>query len=166
MSWVTEIKENAHYRIAESRRMLDICLRHIDDQQLWERPNQHSNSVGNQLLHIRGNMMQYIWTTLGGNPDIRQRNQEFEASKGTRSDLWQALEESLDQCMAVIEASTADQLLKVYPVQAFQLSGIGLIIHAVEHLSYHTGQVAFWVKSRTDKPLGFYEGVDLNQKHQ
>jgi uncharacterized damage-inducible protein DinB len=48
-------------------------------------------------------------------------------------------------------------------VQGFNLTGIGAVLHAVEHFSYHVGQVAFWVKQLTNSDLGFYDQQDLNQ---
>jgi len=53
----------------------------------------------------------------------------------------------------------------VRSVQGFSFSGVGVIIHAVEHYSYHTGQIAFWVKQLKEKDLGFYNGTDLNIKN-
>jgi uncharacterized damage-inducible protein DinB len=40
-----------------------------------------------------------------------------------------------------------------------------VVLHVVEHFSYHTGQIAFWVKQLTDHQLGFYANVDLNQQN-
>ncbi|MGB0376665.1 MAG: DinB family protein [Flavobacteriaceae bacterium] len=165
MSWIKEFKKNADYRLNESWRMLQIAFEQVEEDWLWERPNGVSNSLGNQLLHMEGNMCQYLWATLGGHPDKRQRDQEFSATQGELKPLWKALEETLKKSKAVIAAASEDDLLKNYSVQAYDLSGIGLIVHAVEHFSYHTGQVAFWVKLRKAQPLGFYKGVNLNQKH-
>jgi uncharacterized damage-inducible protein DinB len=53
---------------------------------------------------------------------------------------------------------------RVRPVQAFQASGISIFVHVTEHLSYHTGQIAFWTKQLKDKGLGFYAGMDLNRR--
>ena len=50
-------------------------------------------------------------------------------------------------------------------MQGFELSGVGVVMHAVEHFSYHTGQIAFWVKQLTQEDLGFYDGMNLNTKN-
>ena len=60
---------------------------------------------------------------------------------------------------------TPNQLVKMRSVQGFSFSGVGIILHAVEHYSYHTGQIAFWVKQLKNKDLGFYDGIDLNKKN-
>ena len=65
-----------------------------------------------------------------------------------------------------IHNATALQYETVREVQGFQLSGVGVVLHAVEHFSYHTGQIAFWVKQMTQEELGFYEGIDLTQNNK
>jgi uncharacterized damage-inducible protein DinB len=50
-------------------------------------------------------------------------------------------------------------------VQVYELTGVGIIIHVTEHLSYHTGQIATLTKLLLEKDLGFYAGLNLNQKH-
>ena len=55
-----------------------------------------------------------------------------------------------------------ENLLKIRKVQVYKLSGIGCLIHAVEHFSYHTGQIALLTKNITNMDLGFYDGIDLN----
>ena len=67
--------------------------------------------------------------------------------------------------MVTIRNLSEEDLLKVRSVQGFEHSGTGIIIHVVEHYSYHTGQIAFWTKLLKDKDLGFYAGHDLNKKN-
>ena len=166
MSWEVELKKNARYRLEECWRMLELSFQDLDPELLWKRPNSRSNSLGNQLLHMRGNLGQYIWSTLGQHPDVRDREAEFSAQEGDFETLWKELQQTLTKSLAVIEQASSSQLLATYHVQAYQLSGIGLILHAVEHFSYHTGQVAFWIKNLTNRPLDFYKDIDLNQKHR
>lgn len=64
----------------------------------------------------------------------------------------------------MIQNISDEELLRVRAVQAYEFSGAGNIIHVVEHYSYHTGQIAFWTKLLKNKDLGFFAGVDLNQK--
>ena len=51
-------------------------------------------------------------------------------------------------------------------VQGFNFSGIGILVHVVEHLSYHTGQIAFYTKQLKNEQLGFYGDIDLNVKNE
>ena len=163
MNWIVSVKENATYRIQESVRMIEKSLAQLNDDETWEKPNSQLNSMANLLLHLSGNIRQYIISSLGERPDIRQRDQEFsQAQDQTKSALLKEFKTTIEEATAVIGNCREDQLLKKREVQGFELDGLGIIIHVVEHLSYHTGQIAFWVKYRKEKDLGFYEGQDLN----
>ena len=158
----SELIENATYRIDESTRMIKKTFGELSEDDIWRKPNRASNSIGNLILHICGNMTQYVIASLGEKPDTRNREAEFSTVEGfTKHELLQRLITTMDTAKITIENTTSEQFLKVRPIQAFKFSGIGLVIHAVEHYSYHTGQIAFWTKVLKDKDLGFYEGLDL-----
>ena len=160
---IDQLKSSCIYRIEEGSRMLDRCLLEFDDTSIWERPNPATNSVANLLLHLEGNMRQYVLSSLGGNPDTRRREREFEVDGGyTKSELTAGFYQALDQVKTTIKTVGASELLREREVQGFTLSGIGILVHVVEHYSYHIGQIALWTKIRTDRDLGFYEGMDLN----
>ena len=166
-SFSNAFKESCCFRISESQRMIAKALNVLPSETLWVRPNDNSNSVGNQLLHLKGNVTQYILSSLGNTPDQRQRDLEFDTQGGLDvTTLWQALDDTLNAAKKVIKNCPEERLLATHSVQGFSLTGIDIAIHAVEHLSYHTGQIAFWVKQQTQQPLGFYDGMDLNLKNQ
>ena len=165
-SVAAEIKTAALYRMDESSRMIAISLKDLSDAEIWERPNAISNSIGNQLLHLCGNITQYAISSLGETVDTRDRNAEFAALNGlSKAQLLAKLESTVSKAKEVIQECSTDNLIKLRKVQGFDLTGIGIIVHVVEHYSYHTGQIAFWVKQLKNKPLGFYEGIDLNEKN-
>lgn len=158
----SELIENAIYRIEESTRMIKITFGDLSEDDIWRKPNHASNSIGNLILHICGNMTQYVIASLGEKPDIRNRDAEFSTVEGfTKDELLQQLITTMNTAKTTIENTTSEQFLKVRPIQAFNFSGVGLVVHAVEHYSYHTGQIAFWTKVLKDKDLGFYDGLDL-----
>ena len=164
---MSEFLENSVYRLDENTRLNKISLESIEESNIWQKPNDSSNSIGNQIIHICGNMTQYIIASLGGQGDLRNRDAEFSITDGfTGSELIQKLEDTVDQAKYVLNNCSKSQLLKRYMVQGFELSGIGIVIHAVEHYSYHTGQIAFWTKLLVNKDLGFYDGRDLNIKNK
>ncbi|MEA1785307.1 DinB family protein [Arenibacter sp. GZD96] len=161
-----EIKSAALYRMDESSRMIAIALKDLSDAKIWERPNGISNSIGNQLLHLCGNITQYAISSLGETLDTRDRDAEFTTVNGlSKAELLAKLEATVSKAKEVIENCSMDNLIRLRKVQGFELTGIGIIMHVVEHYSYHTGQIAFWVKQAKNKPLGFYEGTDLNNKN-
>ena len=157
-----EFIENSIYRLDESTRMITKSFAELSEADIWRKPNHSSNSIGNLILHLCGNMRQYAIASLGEKPDTRMRNEEFAAEGGfSKLELLAKLTETVETAKATILNATTEQLTKKRIVQSFNLSGIGVIIHVVEHYSYHTGQIAFWTKLLKDKDLGFYEGVDL-----
>ena len=164
---VEELVKNALYRMDESTRMIKKSLIDVSDEEVWQKPNEFLNSIGNLLLHLCGNITQYVISSLGETEDKRIRDVEFSSLGGlTKDELLKKLEDVVDTAKRVIFDSTPSQLVKIRSVQGFSFSGVGIILHAVEHYSYHTGQIAFWVKQLKNKDLGFYDGLDLNKKNK
>lgn len=162
MNWTEDFKDNSIYRIDESTRMIEIAFAKASETQIWKRPNKNSNSIGNLILHLCGNMTQYVIASLGEQEDKRKRDEEFETTNGlSKAELLSKLKKTVANVKSTIENASETQLLKKRSVQGFSFSGMGCVIHAVEHYSYHTGQIAFWAKQLTDQQLGFYDGMDL-----
>ncbi|MFK7813479.1 MAG: DinB family protein [Maribacter sp.] len=162
-----ELVKNALYRMDESTRMIQKSLAEISEEELWLKPNESLNSIANLILHLCGNITQYIISSLGETDDVRNRDSEFSTTIGlSKSDVFKKLEDTVDTAKRVIFDTNLDQLLKIRSVQGFSFSGVGVIMHAVEHYSYHTGQIAFWVKQLKNKDLGFYDGIDLKIKNK
>jgi len=155
------------FRMDESTHRIRLCLEALPEVAIWRRPNASSNSIGNLMLHLCGNIGQYAVSALGGKADLRQRDAEFAATAGPgKLELLERLTDTVEEAKACMQLLDASELLRVRRVQGFQLSGMGIIIHVTEHYSYHTGQIAFWTKFLQDRDLGFYAGMDLNVKNE
>jgi uncharacterized damage-inducible protein DinB len=151
--------------IEENTQKIKTCLAEFDDTSIWKRPNQASNSVGNIVLHLCGNITQYILSSLGGQDDKRERDKEFAAQDGfTKQALLAKLDQTISTALKVISDIKEDELLRVRPVQVYQRSGVSIIFHVAEHYSYHTGQIIFWTKLLRDKDLGFYAHLNPVKK--
>jgi uncharacterized damage-inducible protein DinB len=165
-AFAKEFIEQSIYRIEESTHRIIKCLQEIDETDLWKSPNPNSNSIGNLILHLCGNIRQYAISALGEIKDIRERDKEFSTKTGlTKSELLNELTNTISEAAGIIKNVDENRLTKIYSVQGFNLSGIGIIIHVTEHYSYHTGQIAFWTKQIRNKDLGFYANIDLNVKN-
>ena len=137
------------------------CLTLLDDAEIWWRPNQHSNSIGNLILHLSGNVQQWIVSGLGGAPDERRRDGEFKARSGmTRSELLGQLDTTLQEAVTTLQRLELDSLGRTFQVQAYEVTGLQAIFHVVEHFSYHTGQILFITKQLAEVDLGFYAELD------
>jgi uncharacterized damage-inducible protein DinB len=163
---VSEFIEQSNMRIQESLDKITACLAGLSGDEIWQRPNENSNSVGNLVLHLCGNIRQYIISSLGNTPDKRDRDAEFAAAGGVdKSRLLEQLTATISQAKDIIANASPDELLRVRQVQGFKHSGVAIIIHVTEHLSYHTGQIIFWTKLLKNKDLGFYRHIDLNVRN-
>ena len=165
-AFIAEFKGQARLRMRESLDKIQECLKLLDDTSFWYRPNAHSNSTGNLLMHLSGNIRQYMLSGLGGEPDTRQRDLEFQVPPGgdrtaVTSEFFQVAARALE----ILSETSGEQLLQPKRVQGFELTGLGIILHVAEHLSYHTGQIAYLTKMQMDRDLGFYKGQDLNAKN-
>lgn len=137
------------------------CLDELPDEDLWWRPNGASNSVGNLLLHLAGNIRQWVVSGIGGEPDIRERDEEFSSDGGARAeDLRAHLEATLDEVDRVLESLDTDRLGDRFTVQGMDVTVLEALYHAVEHFSMHTGQIIYVTKLRSGFDLGFYDVED------
>jgi len=162
-----EFKEQIIYRLDESLRMITISFDQLSEDDIWKRFNESSNSVGNLILHLCGNITQYAIASMGNKEDKRDRDSEFEATEGyAKDELLKKFMTTVFETKKVLSDSSISELMRKREVQGFTFSGIGIAIHVAEHLSYHTGQIAFWTKQLKNKDLGFYDGMDLNMKNK
>ncbi len=161
-----ELIDQCTYRLDESSRMVKKCLDQLSNDNVWKKPNESSNSIGNLILHLCGNITQYAISSLGATEDTRQRDKEFQVTEGfSKEQLFDKLTNTLDQAKRIMKQTSVDELLRKRLVQGFNMSGIGIIIHVTEHYSYHTGQIALLTKLWKNKDLGFYADIDLNVKN-
>jgi uncharacterized damage-inducible protein DinB len=138
------------------------CVAKLNDEQIWRRSGDHENAVGNLVLHLSGNMRQWIIAGIGGQPDTRVRDREF-ATRGdmTPGELMQRLESTVTEAVVVLRAVTPDRLMETYQPQKYRVTIMEGIYHVVEHFAQHTGQILFATKLLTGQDLGFYK--HLNQ---
>lgn len=148
---------------AARRRMLKVllpriesCLEMLTEEEIWWRPNAASNSVGNLVLHLTGNVRQWIIAGLGGAPDIRKRDLEF-SQRGPVEirQLRQRLHETVTQAMRVIGRLKPRELTRTYSIQGYRVTGLDAAFHVVEHFSHHAGQIILLTKQMRRKDLAF-----------
>lgn len=157
------IEQSAYYFNENTPRILK-CLDRLTYEQIWNSPNDQTNSVGNLVLHLCGNITQYILSSLGGAPDNRTRSLEFDKSQDHPKEVLVAmLTDTASKASEIIIGISGEELLRKRDVQCYVMSGMAIIIHVVEHYSYHAGQIALLTKMMTDQDLKFYEGLDLEQ---
>ena len=147
-----------HHLIDDFRPKIERCLERLSDDQIWWRPNEQSNSIGNLVLHLCGNARQWIVCGVGGAADSRDRNAEF-AQRGVipRAELQGLLKQTLNDIDATLQQYDADRLLESRTIQGSSVSALEAILHVVEHFSMHTGQILMLTKMLTNTDLSFYK---------
>ncbi len=144
---------------------IEEAVNRLDDQQVWWRPNPASNSIGNLLLHLAGNVRQHIISGCGGKPDLRKRSQEFhiqfdEAQTPTKGVLLADLEQTVNEACEVLTSFEVTRLLETSVIQNKEVVLMQDIYHVVEHFSYHTGQIVMRTKDMTAEGFGWYEHLE------
>src|SRR4051812_2107036 len=105
------LQQSRHYLAGEYPRKIELCLRALPAEALWARTDASSNSIGNLLLHLEGNVRQWIISSVGDTPDHRHRAAEFDARDGgTAADLFAKLRATLDEVDAVLARLTEGDL--------------------------------------------------------
>jgi uncharacterized damage-inducible protein DinB len=137
------------------------ALEVLSDADLWWRPHEAANSAGNLVLHLAGNIRQWVVSGVGGAPDQRDRATEFALRDPlTRAELVARITEAVLEADGVIAATDPASLGERRAIQGRQVTLFQAIYHAVEHFGMHTGQIIYIAKLRSGSDLGFYEVVD------
>lgn len=161
-AFIAEIKRRL---FEESVVRLKKCLAELTDEQIWYRPNTASNSVGNLVLHLHGNVRQWVVAGLGKNEDVRERQEEFdEQGPVPVAKMLADMGQLMVEVDTILDNTTAADLLDIRDVQGFQESGMSILVHITEHFSYHVGQMTYIVKMLKAKDMGYYDGHDLTAK--
>jgi len=165
----TRESDVAHAFLAFSRAKLEkefwprlrTCVESLTDEQVWWRPNEASNSIGNLLLHLNGNVRQWLLVAFDHAPDTRDRPAEFaERDRLPPADLLRQLGDTVQQALDVVSRLTEDDLLRSIQIQGYTTTGLKAVYHVVEHFGIHYGQVAYITKLVRGADLGFYRELD------
>ena len=134
------------------------CAGRLSTDEIWARGHENENAIGNLMLHLNGNVRQWILSGVGGAPDTRVRDAEFEARGGAeKAELIERLESTVRDAITVLGKVTPDRLAERVTIQKYDVTVMEAILHVVEHFSEHTGQILFATKMLTGEDLGFYK---------
>ena len=160
--------------VTESRRLLaeeyvpkiERSLEKLTDEQIWWRPNEKSNSIGNLILHICGNARQWLVCGLGGARDDRERDTEFaERRILPRAELLDHLRKLSTDVDATLKDFDTSRLLNEFRIQGSNTTALAAILHVTEHFSMHTGQIIMLTKMLAEIDLEFYSFAEGQPVH-
>jgi uncharacterized damage-inducible protein DinB len=135
------------------------CVGQMSDDDLWWRPNDVSNSIGNLILHLCGNLRQWIVSSIGGVEFKRDRNAEFTARGPVpKAELIANLQQAVHEVDGVLAKLESERLLQRLKIQTYdEVSTLQVVYHVVEHFSYHLGQILYIYKMKTGTDPRFYD---------
>jgi hypothetical protein len=144
---------------------LRSCAESLTDEQIWWRPNASCNSVGNLMLHLNGNLRQWLVTSFNRQPDLRDRPAEFAADGSiSGSALIEKLGATVEEALKVLGRLTEEDLVAPYEIQGFHVTGLAAIYQVIEHFGLHYGQISYITKMLQDRDLGFYKDLSKTGK--
>ena len=127
------------------------CLGKLNEDQIWQRGGPHENSVGNLLLHLEGNIRQWILHGIDNQPDVRRRDDEFTLTPAIHSSaafasLTATINESR-QVIANLPPARLTEIIDPQPTGTWRHTTILVAIYkVVSHLEYHVGQIVLLTK--------------------
>jgi uncharacterized damage-inducible protein DinB len=158
MQEITAVFINASRKaLATWLERIQKCVDELTLEQIWWRGQENSNAIGNLMLHLSGNVRQWIASGVGGAPDTRNRNAEFAQRDAVpAAELLQRLRAAVADADQVLASLTAENLLERRQIQKYDVTVLEAIHHVTEHFALHTGQIIYATKLLTGQDLGFY----------
>ncbi len=145
-------------RLRDSQTQIERCLELLSEEQLWTRFNEVSNAIGNLVLHLTGNVRQWIIGGVAGETVDRDRPAEFSQREPLPVEqLAGPLCTTLDEACRIIDQISADRLVEMVEIQGYEVSVLSAVYHVVEHFSLHTGQIVYATKILTNRDLSLYD---------
>lgn len=155
--------ELAARQLEEYLGKIRFALERLPADRLWWRPAPGTNSVGNLVLHLCGNLSLWVLSGIGGEAVARDRAGEFAAEGGDgAAELAERLASVVARCTALLRGLAPDDLARRRAIQGYDTDVLGAAFHATEHMSYHTGQILLLLKQSL--PAG--ERVELYPQHR
>lgn len=149
--------------IEESLFRVEKCLTMLSEKEVWTSFNESTNSTGVLILHLEGNIRQYVLSGIGKIKDERQREKEFAPEREEdKKTLYNRLKQTVFASNEIVQSLELSELPKPLKVQGFGENVLSVIIHVIEHFSYHVGQITFMTKMIKNEQTGYYDGMDLN----
>ncbi len=142
-------------RMEQMSKQIRDCVGGLTEEQIWERSGDHANSIGNLLLHLSGNIRQWIGHGVGGLPDIRERDKEFAARSA--AEALNLFESTLAEATQILKQLPLSRLVERTKPQNRDVAVLEAIYQVTGHLMLHTGQIIFATKQITGKDLGFFK---------
>ncbi|MFQ5730508.1 MAG: DUF1572 family protein [Planctomycetaceae bacterium] len=140
--FATAVTDEAADELGDALKKVRHCCDQLTAEQLWTQPCDGLNSIANLVLHLCGNLRQWIVSGIGGAPDVRDRPREFSARGSlSKTELLDKLATTVAEAQAALHAAPADELLRSRRIQGFEVSGVRAMFESVAHFRGHTQEI-------------------------
>ena len=137
------------------------CVEWLSEAQIWWRPNGASNSIGNLILHLNGNVRQWLVASFNQQEDTRDRPAEFgDAKSMPASVLLETLGATMREAAEVLALLTPADMIAPFEIQGYKVTGLEAVYQVVEHFGMHYAQILYIAKYIGGKDLGFYSELN------
>jgi hypothetical protein len=137
-------------------RKIEHCLAQLSDADLWWRQDPLHNSIQNIILHLCGNLRQWIVHGIGGEPDVRNRPAEFaDRTSRPRAELLTMLQEVVAHCDRVLATCPPERLLERQRIQGFEMTVLAALFETVSHFVGHQHQIVYITRLRLGNAYRF-----------
>ncbi len=147
--------------LADGMKKIEHCLKQLNDEQVWWRPNpeikqSEMNSIANLMLHLSGNIRQYIVSGLGGAADVRNRPLEFtDRSRRPKSEILETLRSTIADADAALAKLTAADLLSTRHIQASDVNATKALFKCLTHFHGHVQEIIHLTRNQLGERYKF-----------
>jgi Protein of unknown function (DUF1572) len=139
------------------------CVGQLSEAQIWWRPHPAMNSVGNLILHLAGNVGQWIVSGVGGAPDTRDRPAEF-AERGPipKAELLRRLADTVAAADKAVAGIKPDTALDPRRIQGHDETPLTASFHSIAHFHGHTQEIIHMTREQLGDAYKF-KGITASQ---
>ena len=133
--------------VTDLSEQIRTCVATLNDEEIWWRPNEKANSVGNLVLHLCGSTRSYLLFAIGGRAFERDRAAEFEARhSASKQELTDLFISTISDCDALLSTLDPARLMEKTDRTGKQTTFVQILLHVLSHFSAHTGQIVYTTK--------------------
>jgi len=152
------IEKSRYYLATEYPSKIRLSVSSLSQDEIWRRVNENSNSIGNLVVHLAGNVRHWVVAGIGGATSDRDRAAEFAMRDGPHAaELLSLLDLAVRDADDVMASLTAADLVRECTIQGRNTTVLAAIYHVVEHFSMHTGQIVMLAKMYSPDSVRFYD---------
>jgi len=135
--------------LAGSLERIENCVDQLDDEAVWWRPSPGLNAIGNLILHLCGNIGQWIISGVGGEAYFRNRPAEFQCRlEIPANQLIQKLREMVNEADQILSSLDSSDLMEPRRIQGYDTCVLAAILHVVTHFEAHVQETVLITRMR------------------